>query len=147
MNIFGIDLSFFANSVVLFAIIIALTGFKIFSCKPFREDGEDFDWKRLLLGLAGNLGVLLILSFVYFVGSYFGQDLAVLQIGDSKYTVQAALNVLIILAIAVYGVKLYKNAAEYFNLNDTSKEAVISTSDVEVYRVPDYNVGTTKARG
>ena len=131
-----IDLSFFANSIILFAIIIALTVFKVVSCKPFREDGEDFSWKKLIIGLAGNLIVLAILSFVYFVGSQFGQDLAVVKIGDATYTVQAALNALIILAIGVYGVKLYKNAVEFFGLNKDAKTASVS-KELEVY---DYNV-------
>ena len=43
-----IDLKFFANSVILFAIIIALTVFKVVSCKPFKADGEEFSWKSLL---------------------------------------------------------------------------------------------------
>jgi hypothetical protein len=37
-----IDLSFFANSIILFATIIALTVFKVVSCKPFKEEGEEF---------------------------------------------------------------------------------------------------------
>ena len=133
----NIDLSFFANSIILFAIIIALTGFKVFSCKPFNEDGEDFDGKKLLYGLIKNLGVLLILSFVYFVGSYFGADLAVVQIGEATYTIQAALNALIILAIGVYGVKLYKNAVDFFDLKKEAEEIKVN-SELEVYR--DYNV-------
>jgi len=38
-----IELSFFANSIILLAIIVALTGFKVFSCKPFNDKGEDFN--------------------------------------------------------------------------------------------------------
>ena len=132
----NIDLSFFANSVILFAIIIALTGFKVFSCKPFSEDGEDFQWKKLLLGLASNLGILLLLSFVYFVGSKFGTDLAVVQIGDQVYTVQAALNILIVIAIGIYGIKLYRNASEYFGLTKQAKTAEVNPK-LEGY---DYNL-------
>ena len=133
-----IDLSFFANSIILLAIIVALTGFKVFSCKPFSEKGEDFNWRKLLLGLVANLGVLLLLSFVYFVGAEFGADLAVIQIGEATYTIQAMLNALIILAIGVYGVKLYGNAVEFFGLRKEAKEATynaeLSTNTV------DYNV-------
>lgn len=133
-----IELSFFANSIILLAIIVALTGFKVFSCKPFNDKGEDFDWKRLILGLVANLGVLLLLSFVYFVGAFFGGDLAVIQIGEATYTIQAMLNALIILAIGVYGVKLYGNAVEFFGLRKEAKEATynaeLSTNTV------DYNV-------
>lgn len=135
-----IELSFFANSIILLAIIIGLTGFKVFSCKPFNENGEDFDWRRLVLGLIANLGILALLSFVYFVGAYFGADLAVIQIGDAVYTIQAMLNVLIILAIGVYGVKLYKNAAEYFGLMDTAKEAAVYNRDSV-----DYNAASEQA--
>ena len=138
-----IDLSFFANSIILFAIIIALTGFRVFSCKPFKEDGEEFNWKKLLLGLVSNLGILLLLSFVYFVGSEFGSDLAVIQIGDATYTVQAALNALIILAIGVYGIKLYRNAVDFFGLSKESKEAKVNPQ-LEVY---DYNVGDVVEKG
>ena len=137
-----IDLSFFANSIILLAIIVALTGFKVFSCKPFTEDGEDFSLRRLLLGLASNLGILLLLSFVYYVGSEFGQDLAVIQIGDAVYTIQAMLNALIILAIGVYGIKLYRNAAEFFGLVEKVKEPAVNDKYVDVYQVPDFNVGT-----
>ena len=135
-----IELSFFANSIILLAIIIGLTGFKVFSCKPFNENGEDFNLRRLVLGLIANLGILALLSFVYFVGAYFGADLAVIQIGDAVYTIQAMLNVLIILAIGVYGVKLYKNAAEYFGLMDTAKEAVVYNRDSV-----DYNAASEPA--
>ena len=131
-----IDLGFFANSVILLAIIVALTVFKVVSCKPFKEDGEEFSWKKLLIGLAGNLIILLVLSLVYFVGSKFGQDLAVVQIGDSVYTVQAALNALIVLAVGVYGVKLFRNAVDFFVLNKEAKTASVS-KQLEVY---DYNV-------
>ena len=136
-----IDLSFFSNSIILLAIIIALTGFKVFSCKPFKEDGEEFNLKKLLLGLAANFGILVILSFVYFVGAYFGADLAVIQIGEETYTVQAALNVLIILAVGVYGLKLFKNATEFFGLNkETSK---LETTVISPFAsVVDYNVET-----
>ncbi len=134
-----IDLSFFANSIILLAIIIALTGFKVFSCKPFNEDGEDFSWRKLLLGLLSNLGVLLLLSFVYFVGAEFGADLAVIQIGDAVYTIQAMLNVLIILAIGMYGVKLYQNAVEYFGLTKETRQAAIARKSGSSI---DYNVAT-----
>lgn len=137
----NIDLKFFANSVILLAIIIALTAFKVVSCKPFREEGEEFSWKKLLIGLAGNLVVLVTLSFVYFVGANFGADLAVIQIGEATYTIQAMLNALIILAIAVYGLKLYRNAIDYFGLSKEAKEAK-AASDIELYKVPDYNVPT-----
>lgn len=137
-----IDLSFFANSIILFAIIIALTGFKIFSCKPFNENGEDFSWRKLLLGLLSNLGVLLILSFVYFVGAYFGADLAVIQIGEAKYTIQAMLNALIILAIGMYGVKLYKNAAAYFEITKEVKEANVTKTEISVV---DYNLASDES--
>lgn len=140
-----IDLSFFANSVILFAIIIALTGFKVFSCKPFNESGEEFQWKKLLLGLVSNLGILLLLSFVYFVGSKFGADLAVVKVGDATYTVQAMLNALIILAIGVYGVKLYKNAVLFFKLSEQAKEATVVNSDAQ--KVVDYNVGEEVEKG
>jgi len=135
-----IDLSFFANSIILFAMIIALTGFKVFSCKPFNEVGEDFDWHKLLLGLSANFGIMLLLSFVYFVGAYFGADLAVIQIGEAVYTVQAALNALIILAIGVYGIKLYKNAVKFFKLDSEAKDELKVVSQMS--RVVDYNVST-----
>lgn len=134
-----IDLSFFANSIILFAIIVALTGFKVFSCKPFNEQGEDFSWRKLLLGLLSNLGVLLLLSFVYFVGARFGADLAVVQIGEATYTIQAMLNVLIILAIGMYGVKLYQNAVEFFGLRNSAKEADLNR---KLEAAVDYNVAT-----
>ena len=136
-----IDLAFFANSVILLAIIIALTAFKVVSCKPFKEDGEEFSWKRLLIGLCGNLVVLVVLSFVYFVGANFGADLAVIQIGEATYTIQAMLNALIILAIGVYGLKLYRNAIDYFGLGKEAKTAKMA-SDVDLYQVPDYNTSS-----
>ena len=79
--------------------------------------------------------ILLALSLVYFVGAKFGQDLAVIQVGDQVYTVQAALNILIVLAVGVYGVKLYKNASEFFGLTKEAKEAKINP-ELPAY---DYN--------
>ena len=134
----AIDLQFFANSVILFAIIVALTVFKVVSCKPFKEDGEEFSWKKLIIGLCGNLIILLALSLVYFVGAKFGQDLAVIQVGDQMYTVQAALNILIVLAVGIYGVKLYQNAAAYFGLSKNAKEAKVDPNlPAYDYNVPD----------
>ena len=134
-----VELAFFSNSIILLAIIIALTVFRVFSCRPFKEDGEEFNPRKLVLGIIANCGILITLSFVYFIGAYFGGDLAVIQIGEAVYTVQAALNALIILAIGVYGIKLYRNAVEFFGLNKEAKDAKGVVSEVSVI---DYNLGT-----
>lgn len=114
-------MEFYNHILVLIGIIVAMTAFKVVSCKPFKEDGEEFAWKKLLLGLAGNLIVLGSLSATYYCGVVFGSDLVVVSLGTTDLTIPAALNVLMLATIGVYGGKLIRNFQLYFGLNKDSK--------------------------
>ena len=117
-----IDVSFYNHLLVLVGIIVALTLFKIASCKPFKEDGEDFSWPRLFLGLGGNALVLVGLALVYFLGDTFGSDVAAITFGDTTITIHAALDIFMLATIGVYGAKLLENFKEYFGIGEVNQD-------------------------
>lgn len=119
-----LDLSFYKHLLVLVGIIIALTLFKIANLKPFNEEGEDFDWKKLLLGLGGNGLVLIGLALVYFLGDTFGSDVAAITFGDTTVTIHAALDVFMLATIGVYGAKLLENFKEYFGIGSVESHDI-----------------------
>lgn len=129
-----IDVSFFEHLGLLASIIIGLTIFKVASCKPFKEDGEQFDWKKLILGLLGNALVALAISLVYSAGSIWGSDLVLIKVSETNLTIQSALDLMLLTAIGTYGVKLIKNFASMLGLDIGSK-----VTPVEVI---DYNLGS-----
>lgn len=109
---------FYQHILVLVGIIIALTIFKVANLKPFNAEGADFDWKKLLIGLSSNFMVLLGVALVYFLGETFGEDIAAITVGETTITIHAALDVLMLSTIGVYGSKLIKNFREYFGLTE-----------------------------
>lgn len=129
-----IDVSFFEHLGLLASIIIGLTIFKVASCRPFKEDGEQFDWKKLILGLLGNALVALAISLVYSAGSIWGSDLVLIKVSETNLTIQSALDLMLLTAIGTYGVKLIKNFASMLGLDIGSK-----VTPVEVI---DYNLGS-----
>ncbi len=118
------DLSFYKHLLVLVGIIIALTLFKIANLRPFNAEGEDFDWKKLLLGLGGNGLVLIGLALVYFLGDTFGSDVAAITFGDTTVTIHAALDVFMLATIGVYGSKLLENFKEYFGIGSVESHEI-----------------------
>lgn len=112
----NMDMTFFHYIAILGSLIIGFTGFKIAGCKPFKEDGEDFNLKYLCTGLARDAVAMLALSIVYVVCAKFGADLAVININGTEFTIPAALNLVMLATITYYAAKLVKNAAEYFGV-------------------------------
>lgn len=116
------DFSFYKHLLVLVGLIIALTLFKIANLKPFNEEGEDFDWRKMLLGLGGNGLVLIGTALVYFLGDTFGRDVAAITFGDTTITIHAALDIFMLATIGVYGAKLLENFKEYFGIGEVKQE-------------------------
>lgn len=114
----NMDMTFFNYVAILGSLILGFTGFKIAGCKPFKEDGEDFQLKVLLLGLGRHLIAIVALTIVYVVCSSYGSELAVININGTEFTIPAALNLIMLATITYYSVKLIKNAAEYFGVGD-----------------------------
>lgn len=108
--------SYFKNVAVLIALIIGLTLFKIADCKPFKEDGEAFDGKKLLKGLSRHLLAIIALSIVFVIGESFGKDLLLITISNTELTIQEAIDVIMFSADALFGAKLIKNALAFFGI-------------------------------
>ena len=64
-----INIEFFEHLGLLASIIIGLTFFRVATCKPFKDEGEEWSWKKLLLGLVKHLLIAVAVSLVYAVGS------------------------------------------------------------------------------
>ena len=132
MNI-DIAPQFFYYVAIMASLVLGFTGFKVAQCKPFREDGEVFELKKLLLGFARHLIAISGLSIVYVVCSLFGADLAVITINGTEVTIPDALNIVMLAAIAFYGAKLIKNASAYLSMgekfeNVQAKEVIPQTT-------------------
>ena len=117
---------YFSNVAVLIALIVGLTLFKIVDCKPFKEDGEEFEGKKLLKGLTRHLLVIIALSVVFIVGESFGKDLLLITINNTQLTIQEAIDVIMFAADALFGAKLIKNALAFFGIkgSENVKEEV-----------------------
>lgn len=118
--------SYFKNVAVLIALIIGLTLFKIADCKPFKEDGEAFDGKKLLKGLGRHVFAIIALSVVFVIGESFGKDLLLITINNTELTIQEAIDVIMFSADALFGAKLIKNALAFFGIkgSENVKEEV-----------------------
>ena len=113
-----LDWSFFKHIAILLALMAGFTGFKIASCAPFKEGGEEFSWKKLLLGMAKHLIALAGLAIAYAASSLFGEDLLLIQINSSTVSIQAALDLVMLAIIAQYGLKLVNDMRDYFKSDD-----------------------------
>lgn len=114
----NMDMTFFNYVAIFGSLILGFTGFKIAGCKPFKENGEQFQLKTLIYGLIKHLIAIIALSIVYIVCSSYGSDLAVINVNGTEFTIPAALNLVMLAVITYYSVKLVKNAAEYFGIGD-----------------------------
>lgn len=129
-----ISMQFFQHMSILVALYLGRMLFRIAGCAPFKEGGEEFNLKHLLLGIAKNTLVLLGISIVYIVGLTFGPDLMVITLGETSVTIPMALDMIIIAAIAVYGAKFIENVREYFTVKELTQEAAPSK---EYFNIPD----------
>jgi len=107
---------------LLLGIMFGMTTFKVVGCKPFTEDGEDWSWRKFLLGVAKQLIVLLGCFVVFFAGCKCGEDLLLVEIGANKLTVQGAVDYIILAVTAVYAAKFIINFAEFAGLKDRVNE-------------------------
>ena len=111
-----INLEFFEHLGLLASIVVGLTIFRVATCKPFSEDGEEWSWQKLFLGLFKHLIISLAVSLVYAVGSLWGEELINIKIGDTEMTIQAALDVILLTAISFFGVKFVRNFAQLLGI-------------------------------
>ena len=133
------DFTFYRHILVLVGIIVALTIFKVANLKPFNAEGDDFDWKKLFIGLSSNFMVLFGVTLVYFLGETFGEDIAAITVGETTITIHAALDVLMLSTIGVYGSKLINNFREYFGLTEghLADKQQVGSEEVEEEEVQD----------
>lgn len=117
-----IDIKFFEHLGLLTSIVLGLTIFKVATCKPFNAEGEDWSWKKLLLGLLKHVLISFAVSLVYSVGSLWGTDLINVKIGNTEMTIQAALDVILLTAISFFGVKFIHNFAQLLGIIDVTPE-------------------------
>lgn len=118
-----VSMQFFQHMAILVALYLGRMLFKIAGCAPFKEGGEEFNLRQLLLGVAKNALVLLGISIVYVVGLTFGADLMVITLGETSVTIPMALDMIIIAAVAVYGAKFVEKVREYFAVKEVTQEA------------------------
>lgn len=131
----NIELTFFYYLAILGSLVLSFTAFKVADCKPFNENGEDFSWKKLILGIFKHLIAISGLSVVYVTCSMFGADLAVITINGTELTIPAALNLVMLATITFYAAKLVKNAAKYFGIG----EKFDNTNEVNVMPQTTFN--------
>jgi len=130
---------FFYYVAIMASLVLAFTGFKIAECKPFRENGEDFSWRTLIVGFGRHLIAISGLSLVYVVCSLLGADLALININGTEITIPDALNTIMLVAIAAYGTKLIRNAVAYFKV----EEKIQSIEEVQVVPQTTFNNDTS----
>ena len=117
-----INIEFFEHLGLLASLVIGLTVFRVVTCKPFNEDGEDWSWDKLLLGLFKHLIISLAVSLVYAVGSLWGTELINIKIGNTEMTIQSALDVILLTAISFFGLKFVRNFAQLMGIIDAVPE-------------------------
>lgn len=122
MSLFSLETDFFNHVLILLALMVGFTLFKIANCKPFKPDGEEFSWKELLLGTVRNLLVIIGSVAVYVISSYCGAELFLIKVGETEVTLQAAIDLVTLTILATYGVKYVKNLAEFAGVGDKAKD-------------------------
>lgn len=133
-----LNTEFFNHLYILLALMFGFTAFKIANCWPFNCEGEEFDWKKLLLGTLRNLIVIAGATAVFAVSSICGTDLMVIQMGATQVTLQSAIDITTLTILAVYGVKYIKNLAEYAGVADKlpeTKEIIPMENDEDIHAI------------
>jgi len=123
-----LDQEFINHLLLLFGLMIGFTSFKIASCKPFKEDGEEFSWKKLFIGTTRQLIVITGCCIVYLAGCHCGKDLLLVEIGDTTLTIQGAIDVTILAVLAVYATKYIKNLAIFCGIKEEDSESTDNES-------------------
>lgn len=125
-----LNMEFFGHAGMLIALMLGFTGYKIANCKPFKCDGEDFDMKKLWLGIARNLIVIISTIIVFIGSSLFCSDLALVQWGSTSITLQEAIDLITIAILGVYGVKYIKNVGEFAGIGDVIPKELKPAKDI-----------------
>jgi len=131
---------FFNHLLLLLALMYGFTAFKVVLCKPFEKEGEPFDLKKFLLGIAKQLIVMSGVLVVYYAGCKCGEKLLLVQIGDAKLTLQVAIDITIIAVLTAYAAKYIKNLAAFFGIGDKLNDNNVKELDVQ--DIIDYNVSS-----
>ena len=105
---------YFVHVAILLGLIVGLTLFKVADCSPLKEDGEPWDTKKFLKGIARHILAVVALSVVYVVGEMFGSDVILITVNSTELTIQAAIDAIMLAADSLFAVKFIKNGAEFF---------------------------------
>ena len=129
--------------------MFAFTCFKVANCKPFKEDGEKFSWKKLIIGILRHTIVIAGSVVVFIVSSLFGADLLLIKIGDTDVTLQSAIDLTTLAILTYYGAKYIKNLSEFAGI---SKELPEVNRVDEIHNstdniILDYNVPSNEEGG
>lgn len=143
------NIDFFNHLFILLALMIAFTCFKVANCKPFKEEGEEFLWKKLFLGTARHLIVIAGSVIVFIAGSYYGRDLLLIQLGETKVTLQSAIDLTTLAILTFYSAKYIKNLAQFAGIvKDMPNINPVESVNSQGYSLSlDYNVGTDDIEG
>lgn len=140
---------FFNHLYILLALMFAFTCFKVANCKPFKEDGEKFSWKKLIIGILRHMIVIAGSVVVFIVSSLFGADLLLIKIGDTDVTLQSAIDLTTLAILTYYGAKYIKNLSEFAGISNEIPEVnrvdEIHNSTDNI--ILDYNVPSNEEGG
>ena len=142
-----INIEFFEHLGLLASLVIGLTVFRVVTCKPFNEDGEEWSWDKLLLGLFKHLIISLAVSLVYAVGSLWGTELIDIKIGATEMTIQSALDVILLTAISFFGLKFVRNFAQLMGIIDAVPEVTPIYPQTTFNDDPSVMIDSDEAQG
>lgn len=117
-----LNVEFFNHLFILLGLMVGFTAFKISNCKPFKEDGEDFDLRKLWLGTARNLIVIAGTTVVFLISCKCGSELFLIQMGETQVTLQSAIDLTTLVVLGVYGTKYIKNLAQFAGVGEKMPE-------------------------
>ena len=112
-SFFTIDNQFFDYILVLIAIYIAQTLFKISST---RQKGE-FDWKKLINGTI-DYAIYFAGIIVFFFGGTIIPNVKILEVNGQSYSIPDALTLFALALIVIQSTKAFKNIKETFEVKD-----------------------------
>lgn len=137
-------IDFFYHLIILLSLMLAFTCFRVANCRPFNESGEDFNLRKLLLGIAKHLIVIVGGVVVFIAGSYYGNELLLIQLGETKVTIQSAIDLTTLAILTFYSAKYIRNLAEFAGISKRVPEAkALNEVQSQGYTLSlDYNVAS-----
>lgn len=143
------NVEFFYHLFILLALMIAFTCFKVANCKPFNETGEAFDKVKLFLGIARHLIVIVGSVVVFIAGSYYGSELLLIQLGETKVTIQSAIDLTTLAILTFYSAKYIRNLATFAGIvKEMPEVSKLDVVESHGYSMPlDFNVGMDDEEG